>query len=86
MPIYISSSGSVSRTYGYDTKGRVTSVGETIAGSAFSTTFTYDSFGRLSTRTHPSAIVETMNYNSYGYMASISAGGSTRFTITGMNA
>jgi YD repeat-containing protein len=70
----------------YDTKGRVTSFGETIAGSAFSTTFTYDTMGRLSTRTLPSAIVETMNYNSYGYMASISAGGSIRYTITGMNA
>lgn len=82
----ISSPGSISRTYGYDTKGRVTNISETIAGSAFSTSFTYDSFGRLSTRTHPSAIVETMNYNSIGYMASISAGGSTRFTITAMNA
>lgn len=61
-------------------------MGETIAGSSFPTTFTYDSFGRLSTRTHPSGIIETMNYNSYGYMSSISAGGLTRFTITAMNA
>ncbi|MBA4410168.1 MAG: hypothetical protein C0397_12175, partial [Odoribacter sp.] len=80
------STTSVSRTYGYDTKGRVTSVGETIAGPAFSTSFTYDSYGRLSTRTHPSTIVETMNYNSNGYLSSISAGGSTRYTITSMNA
>ena len=51
----------------------------------FSTTFTYDSKGRLSTRTHPSGIVETNNYQN-GYLASISAGGATRFTITAMNA
>jgi RHS repeat-associated protein len=82
----ISSPGSVSRTYGYDTRGRVNSVAENIAGSNFSTSFTYDSFGRLGTRTHPSGIVETLGYNSYGYQASISAGGSTRYTITGMNA
>ena len=82
----IASPSSVSRTYGYDTKGRVNSVGETIAGTNFSTSFTFDSYGRLSTRTHPSGIVETLGYNSYGYMATISAGGSTRYTLTSMNA
>lgn len=82
----ISSPNSMSRTYEYDTKGRVNSIGETIAWTNFSTSFTYDNLGRLGTRTHPSGIVETMNYNSFGYMESISAGGSTRFTITGMNA
>lgn len=80
------STTSVSRTYGYDTKGRVASVGETIAGTAFSTSFTYDTYGRLSTRTHPSGIVETLGYNSNGYMSTISAGGSTRYTITSQNA
>lgn len=80
------STTSVSRTYGYDTKGRVTSIGETIAGTAFSTSFTYDSYGRLSTRTHPSGIIETLGYNSYGYMSTISAGGSVRYTITSQNA
>jgi len=82
----ISSPGSTSRTYGYDTNGRVTSVSESIAGSSFPTSFTYDSYGRLSTRTHPSGIVETLGYNGNGYMATISAGGSTRYTVTGMNA
>ena len=84
----ITSPGSVSRSYGYDTKGRVQTISETIPGSssAFMTTFTYDSYGRLSTRTHPSGIVETMNYNANGYLASISAGGVTRWTVTTMNA
>jgi RHS repeat-associated protein len=82
----ISSPGSISRSYGYDSKGRVNNISETIPGSsAFSTTFTYDTYGRLSTRTHPSGIVETNNYNSYGYLSSVSAGGTTRYTITGMN-
>ena len=80
------STTSVSRTYGYDTKGRVSSVGETIAGTAFSTSFTYDTYGRLSTRTHPSGIVETLGYNNNGYMSTISAGGLTRYTISNMNA
>lgn len=81
------SPGSVSRSYGYDTKGRVDNISETIPGStAFSTTFTYDNKGRLDTRTHPSGIVETSNYNNYGYLASVSAGGATRYTVTAMNA
>lgn len=82
----ISSPNSVSRTYGYDTKGRVNSIVETIVGSDFSTSFTYDSYGRLSTRTHPSTLVETLGYNSYGYLSTISAGGSVRYTITSQNA
>jgi len=82
----ISSPGSVSRTYGYDPQGRVNNVGENIAGSAFSTSFTFDSFGRLALRTHPSGIIEIMHYNNYGYMDYISAGGAIRFTITAMNA
>jgi RHS repeat-associated protein len=83
----ISSPGGVSRTYGYDTKGRVSSVTETIPGSSsFVTSYSYDSYGRLSTITHPSGIVETRNYNSNGYLSSVSAGGSTRWTTSAMNA
>jgi|GEM_PF-4349448 len=80
----ISSPNSVSRTYGYDPQGRQTSISENIEGSVFTTTFTFDNLGRLSTRTHPSGIVETLNYTN-GYMASVSAGGLTRYTITSMN-
>ncbi|MCE4564663.1 VCBS repeat-containing protein [Maribellus sp. CM-23] len=83
----VSSPGSVSRSYTYDTKGRVSTISETIPGQpAMSTSFTYDTKGRINTRTHPSGIVETNNYNSYGYLASISAGGATRYTINTMNA
>lgn len=82
----ISSPNSISRTYGYDNIGRVTSIGETIAGSNFSISLTYDSYGRLSTRTHPSGIIETLGYNSFGYLSTISAGGAARYTITSMNA
>ena len=83
----ISSPESVNRSFVYDTKGRVTSVTETVPGStSFVSSFTYDDKGRLSTITHPSGIVETQNYNSSGYLSSISAGGSTRWTISAVNA
>jgi len=82
----ITSPNNVSRSFGHDTKGRVNSVDETIAGTNFSTSFTFDSYGRVSTRTHPSGIVETLGYNGNGVLATISAGGSTRYTVTSMNA
>jgi len=83
----ISSPESVNRSFVYDTKGRDTSVTETVPGStSFVSSFTYDDKGRLSTITHPSGIVETQNYNSSGYLSSISAGGSTRWTISAVNA
>ncbi len=82
----ISSPGSVVRSFTYDNYGRINTAAEIISGSNFSTTFTYDSYGRLNTRTHPSGIVETLNYNSNGYLASISAGGAVRYSISAMNA
>jgi RHS repeat-associated protein len=81
------STTNVSRNFRYDTHGRIDSIAETIPGSStFSTTFDYDELGRLIERTHPSGIVETSNYNTNGYLASISAGGATRFTVRTMNA
>jgi len=82
----VSSPGNVSRTYGYDNKGRVINESENIAGVNFTTTFAYDAYGRLLTRSHPSGISETMNYNGNGYLSSISVGGTTLYTVTGMNA
>jgi len=39
----------------------------------------------LKTRTHPSGIVETDNYNGNGYLASVKAGNTTVWSVTGMN-
>jgi uncharacterized protein (TIGR02594 family) len=83
----ITSPGNISCSYSYDSKGRITGFIETIPGSSpFSTTFTYDKKGRDSTITHPSGIVEKHNYNANGYLSSVDAGGSTRWSVTAMNA
>jgi YD repeat-containing protein len=80
-------SNTIKRRFVYDTKGRVTSMIDSIPGtSKFLTGFSYDTKGRLSTITHPSGIVETKNYNTFGYLSSINAGGAVRWTTTGMNA
>ncbi len=84
--VNVNSYGTVSHTYSYDSKGRVISVIDTIPGtSPLTTTCSYDSYSRVSTITHPSGITETYNYNVNGYLSSISAGGSTRWTNTSMN-
>lgn len=83
----ITSTTGVSRMFGYDTKGRISSVTETIPGSSnFVTSYNYDSYGRLSTITHPSSIIETKVYNSNGYLWHTDADGTVRWTNTSMNA
>jgi RHS repeat-associated protein len=83
----ISSPGSVNRSFNYDTKGRIISTTETIPGSStFTTSVTYDDKGRNSTITHPSGMTETKNYNSNGYLYSISVDGVVKWTTNGMNA
>lgn len=83
----INSPGDVSRTFGYDTKGRKITTTETIPGSSsFTTSVTYDDKGRNRTITHPSGITETKNYNSNGYLYSISVDDIVKWTTNGMNA
>ncbi|MDB4582941.1 FG-GAP-like repeat-containing protein [Draconibacterium sp.] len=80
------SSTNVTRTFSYDSKGRVDQISETIPGSsALNATFAYDGVGRLQSRTHPSGILETMSYTN-GYLSSVSADGVTRWAATATNA
>jgi|WetSurSiteA1Bulk_404760.scaffolds.fasta_scaffold00972_2 RHS repeat-associated protein len=83
----VTSTSGVERSFGYDPKGRVTTTTETISGSSpFITNFTYDGLGRLKTTEHvTSGITETNNYNNYGYLSSVEAGGAVRWTILGTN-
>ncbi len=50
-----------SHTHSYDSKGRVISVVDTIPGTTpLTTSFNYDSYGRMSTILHPSGITEAL--------------------------
>lgn len=85
--INIASPNNVSRSFGYDSQGRLISIIDTLPESErFITSLTYDNLGRRSIITHPSGIIETNNYNSNGYLVSISTGSITRWTINSMNA
>jgi RHS repeat-associated protein len=83
----ISSPGNTAIYYLYDTKGRVSNISERINGLNFSgTSMSYDSYGRLSTITHPSGIIEKRKYNGYGHLRAISVGSDTLFTTIDVNA
>ncbi len=78
-------SNNISRTFEYDTHGRIANVSEIIDGTTYPTDYSYDNKGRVSTITHSTDIVETNNYNNYGYLASISADGVTQWTTLAVN-
>ncbi|NLI23527.1 MAG: hypothetical protein GX419_02315 [Bacteroidales bacterium] len=84
----VSSPGGFSRSMVYDSLERVVSITENIPGSApLTTLYTYDNKGRLKTKTHPSGIKETLSYNNYGYLNSISVPNAGNvYEITGLNA
>ncbi len=69
----------------YEDNGRLSVVNEIIDGITYSTGFSYDNKGRISTITHPSDIVETNNYNNFGYLSSVSTDGVTQWTTLAMN-
>lgn len=82
----ISSTGGLSLSYSYDDLGRTDTITENIPGSsAFYTIFGYDNKGRLSSRKHPSGIVEEYVYNNYGYLSSVKANNITLWTASEMN-
>ncbi len=84
--IFDSTPGNVNDSIWYDTYGRVIKTAKFISGSVFRTTFAYDNKGRIRTVKHPSGIEETKNYNSNGYLYSVSTNGIDRWTTQGMNA
>ena len=83
----VASPGNISRTFVYDTNGRISSITDTIPLiNPLLTLFGYDNIGRKRSISHPSGITEYYAYNSNGYLDSISAGGAVRWQINSMNA
>ncbi len=60
-----------SQTFGYDYFDRVTSMSENIQGDVFTTSTTYDDFGRVKKETYPSGFYITNTYSGYGYLTEI---------------
>jgi RHS repeat-associated protein len=59
------------RAYTYDSLGRPSTLGLTVAGSTYTYTTTYDANGSVSTVTYPSGFVAEYDYTSLGYLADI---------------
>lgn len=82
----ITSPGGVSRSYTYDTKGRVSTISESIGGISNTVTMNYDSKGRTYRKYfNGSTDYEQYDYNSYGYLYRIQFNGSTVWQLTGMD-
>ena len=62
----------VSTSYQYDARGRITSENKTIAGTSYTTNYTYDRAGNILTLTYPDNSVTTYTYNSAGQPATVS--------------
>ena len=79
----LNSTTNIKKRFVYDHFGRDSIMVDSIPGTTkFTTKYSFDSYGRLDTITHPSGIVETKTYNQRGYLSVISAGGASRWTVT----
>jgi RHS repeat-associated protein len=82
--IRVKLSTGINHIYQYDSKGRIITDRDSIESVIATNNYTYDSYGRLSTITHPSGITETRYYK-YGYPQYVKVGSTTYWTINKMN-
>jgi len=66
------SGGVASKSYIYDTFGRVKTSSSTINGQLYNVSTTYDAFGRVNTITYPTGVTIKRNYGLFFHMTSIS--------------
>lgn len=71
--------------YKYNTKGYVSEFTEYLDGSWNTTTYTYDSYGRLLTTTYPTVFAVTNEYNSYGLLTKVKSGTTIFYQINKKN-
>jgi RHS repeat-associated protein len=62
-----------SRTYGFDTAGRITGQTDVIFGNSFGQSRTFNGAGQLVTQTYPSGLQLTYGYSTDGHLSSISS-------------
>ncbi len=65
------SSNGISKSYSYDSKGRVKDVKTTISNKNFTQSYTYNADGKLATTTQPNGFKLINSYNEQGYLESI---------------
>jgi len=76
----VSSPGSYSETYTYDSLGRASAVSRVVDGSTYTTSQQYDGNGRPTITTYPSGFKVKNVYSSLGFLKEVrAAGGQTNF-------
>lgn len=66
----VTSDNAYSRTYAYDTLGRVSQIVTSI-DTSYTISYAYDSSGRLASTTYPTGFATTNVYNIYGYLSQV---------------
>ena len=71
--------------YTYDGYGRLTASTETIDGTAYTTGYSYNTYGDVISKTFPSTFATSHAYDANGYTTTISSGATTLFTANSQN-
>jgi len=72
-------------SYAYNPDGQLASQTAVIAGQAYTTSYSYDSAGRLSGMTYPSGLSLSYGYDAYGRLASVSGNQTGAWTTLASN-
>ena len=73
----VSTYGSKTEKYNYDSFGRLSSKIETVDGIAHTTSYTYNNFDDMISQTYPSGFTCNYNYDANGYLINIKNGANT---------
>jgi RHS repeat-associated protein len=78
--------GSGSKSFQYDIMGKVTNVGEAIAGATYTTQYSYNAAGDLSSITYPSGRVVANKYDDIGRFTEVDTNGASVYSVGSYNA
>jgi RHS repeat-associated protein len=77
--------GSGSKSFQYDVMGNVTNVAQTIAGATYTTQYSYNAAGELSSITYPSGRVVAQKYDSIGRFTEVDNNGASVYSVGSYN-
>ena len=86
------SNSGFTETYNYNSDSKLSSIVTNItaigasSGTNFTTSYTYDSYGRPATTSYPGGYSVTRTYNSHGYLSQLKNGSSVLQTFSGTDA
>ncbi|MCF8258739.1 MAG: hypothetical protein K9J06_14380 [Flavobacteriales bacterium] len=77
----VTSPNGTTQEYTYDDHDRMASFTETIEDEEFTTSYTYDNYGRVKDITYPTGFTITYSYDENGHLTSVSGNGTSLYTL-----